>query len=449
MKLRYFVIAFFFLFNPVISNIDLIPDFIGYLLIMKALSKPSYIYGDAEDAYISARKMCIISFVKTITILLGSFNDASMSLLLSFSFLLVELIFGIPFIINLFKFFSTISVEIGNGEVADSSNVIKYYTVFTMIIRLVLAMLPDLTALTMNNGVDTVTIPDLTGFRPTLFVLSLAISLLFCLVWFVIIIMFSKKTITKSFTMKCESEYNIHSLNNKPFFEGKRTAVSLFVMIVGFVFLFDIGYQYYVITPDFIAYLVAICAFAYLFIKKYQVPTMWFKILCGSVIMQIASYILETIKINEYYSKFTLSHVGAVQEANDLYNMLPVYSVFSSVFAVLSAVAFLFLLYGYGKNSLEKHKELFLGCDYSYQLKEYKEKMRNDIILVISIAVISSITYSLNTLLMPIFSGFIFINIFIEILFIIMMIRTIFYVHDEVYKRIVSFSSLKPIKREV
>ena len=268
MKLRFFVFASLFLFNPIISNIDLLPDFIGYLLIMKALSKSSYIYGDAEDAYISARKMCIISLVKTISILLGTLNDASMSLLLSFSFLIVELIFGIPFVLNLFKFISKISVDIGNGEAADGSTMIKYYTIFTMIVRLVLAMLPDLTALTINNGVDTVRIPDLTGFRPSLFLLTAAFSLLFCIAWFIIVVLYCKKAITKDFTSKCESEYYIHAQSNKPFFEGKRTAVSMFVMIIGSIFLFDIGYSYYVITPDALAYVVFICCFLYLFAKR-------------------------------------------------------------------------------------------------------------------------------------------------------------------------------------
>ena len=90
--------------------------------------------------------------------------------------------------------------------------------------------------------------------------------------------------------------------------------------------------------------------------------------------MQVLAFVLETVKTSEYYSKYTLQHIGAVQEANDLYNMLPVYSIFTSAFSVLSMVMLMLLLYKYGKNSLEKHSQVFQGCDYSYQLKEYKEK---------------------------------------------------------------------------
>ncbi|MBQ7353091.1 MAG: hypothetical protein IJW54_03700 [Clostridia bacterium] len=447
MKLRYFVIAFIFMANPFLSNIDILPDFIGYLLIMRALSKSTYIFGHAEDAYNSARKMCLISFVKTITILFGSLNDATMSLLLSFSFMIIELIFGIPFVLNMFRFLTKISVDIGQSKVAEESNIIKYFTIVTMIVRLSIAVLPDLTALTMNNGIDTVTIPDLTGFRPIIFLFTGLFSLLFSIVWLVLAILHFKKTITKEFTQKCEEEYLFHAQNNKAFFEGKRTATALFIMLIGLLFLFDVGYSHYVITPDAIAYIFAISCFAYLFKKRYQRPTVSFWILCGSTLGQAIFHVIETAKINEFYSKYTLNHIGAVQEANDLYNMLPVYSVILSVFSVISAVMLLSTLYNYGKNSLEKHKELFLGCDFSYQMQEYKEKMKNNAILVVLFSIVSAITYSLNILLLPIFSGFIFINIFIEILFILLMMKTIFYVHDDVYKRIISFSSLKPIKR--
>lgn len=447
MKLRYFVIAFIFIANPFLSNIDVLPDFIAYLLIMRALAKSAYIFGYAEDAYNSARKMCLITFVKTITILFGSLNDATMSLLLSFSFMIIELIFGIPFVLNLFRFFSKILVDIGQGEVAEESNIIKYFTIVTMIVRLSIAVLPDLTALTMNNGIDTVLIPDLTGFRPIIFLFTGLFSLLFGLVWLVLSILHLKKTITKEFTQKCEEEYLFHAQNNKAFFEAKKTATTLFIMLIGSVFLFDIGYSHYVITPDAMAYIFAIGCFAYLFKKRYQRPPVSYWVLCGSTLGQAIFYVIEATKINEFYSKYTLNHIGAVQEANDLYNMLPVYSVILSVFSVISVVMLLLTLYNYGKNSLEKYKELFLGCDFSYQMQEYKEKMKNNAILVILFSVISAITYSLNISLLPIFSGFIFINIFIEILYILVMMKTIFYVHDEVYRRIISFSSLKTVKR--
>ena len=66
--LKYLILASVFWFNPLISNIDFLPDFIGYLLLIKAFSKASYFSTYAEDVCISAKKMCIITGVKVLTI---------------------------------------------------------------------------------------------------------------------------------------------------------------------------------------------------------------------------------------------------------------------------------------------------------------------------------------------------------------------------------------------
>ena len=44
---KYLVIAAVFWFNPLVSNVDILPDILGYLLVLKAFSRASYLYSYA------------------------------------------------------------------------------------------------------------------------------------------------------------------------------------------------------------------------------------------------------------------------------------------------------------------------------------------------------------------------------------------------------------------
>ena len=73
--LKCLIIASVFWFNPIISNVDILPDLVGYLLVLKAFAKPSLIYDYASELCTSAKKMCIITGVKLFTILMISSLD--------------------------------------------------------------------------------------------------------------------------------------------------------------------------------------------------------------------------------------------------------------------------------------------------------------------------------------------------------------------------------------
>ena len=70
--LKYLILASIFWFNPLISNVDILPDFIGYLLLIKAFSKASYLSDYADDVCVSAKKMCLVTGVKVLSIFIVS-----------------------------------------------------------------------------------------------------------------------------------------------------------------------------------------------------------------------------------------------------------------------------------------------------------------------------------------------------------------------------------------
>ena len=94
MKRRYFILAAIFLFNPVISVFDILPDFIGYLLLMKAFSNASYVYDNADETRYAFKAMAVVSIFKLVSLVILPFTDATMALVFSFSFAIIEVLFG-------------------------------------------------------------------------------------------------------------------------------------------------------------------------------------------------------------------------------------------------------------------------------------------------------------------------------------------------------------------
>ncbi len=103
MKIGCLICGLLILANPNIGIIDFLPDFIGYLLIIRALRSAHILVPYWNDAIKGASKMMAISIVKLLCTPLIFKNIASLPLLLSFSFALIELIFLLPTINKLFE----------------------------------------------------------------------------------------------------------------------------------------------------------------------------------------------------------------------------------------------------------------------------------------------------------------------------------------------------------
>lgn len=439
MKLIYFIIAFIFFFNPEFSNLDILPDFIGYALIMLALSRQAYINENAQDAYDSARIMLIISIAKTVSLALVSAEDVTMSLLLSFTFLIVELIFGIPFVLKLFNYLSGIALSGMNGIWAEKTNKYAYFTIGIMIARLTLAMLPDLTALTINNGVDTDALPLLTGFRPTLFIVSGAISLVACTVWLVLIEIFIVRLVNKSVREKCLEDYKQQLSTNTSLFEARNSMVVMLMFVFASVFAFDFRYMQYVVTPDFLLTFIAIIGFTVMLIKGYQRISFQFIAFCVTFVGQVVFTVLEIVAAMNYYNKFSLEQIGEMG-AQGLYDKISIFAGISSIFSIASVFLFVWLVNKCGRNTLVAKKELFQGCDFSYQLEEYDKKTKINLILTSAFAIISGIVYFLRVYMLPQNQDLIFLGYITELALIVVLIKSILFVSDDVYKRIKGFS---------
>ena len=439
--LKYLIIASICWFNPLVSNIDILPDLIGYLLVLKAFSKASYVFDNAADLCSSARKMCIVSGVKMLTVFMVSSLDVTMSLLLSFTFLVIELIFGIPFFLNLFKAVMYY-VPVENMQSHQRENGAKQFTIIALISRLFLAFLPDLTALSLDGAFSYDTDLSYLRFRPLFIVLSVIISLAISTIWLIKFIRFLYVTVTKSVDEKYNSESVIAKNNNKALIFAKNNIRALVLVAIGSLFIFDFTWEYTSadIFQDFVLALVTVASLLYLAIKKIYRIDKFFYYLLGAFVMQLFADVFETVANVKYFEKYNLQSINSLSKAERLYSIVSWSALASVVTLVASTLLILVVLKKNARNEINNNSKLFSEIDIDYYLKEYDRRISKRIITVFAISILYSVVYVLSVSLKLYAEWLVLLNSVLEIVYIIAFISAILYIYDEVYKRIVTFA---------
>lgn len=439
--LKYIIIALVFWFNPLVSNIDILPDIVGYLLIVKAFSKASYIHTCAAELCVSANKMSIISGVKVLTIFMVSSFDLSMSLLLSFSFAIIEAIFGIPFFIKLFDTVAYLT-PMENQYAHANAYKMKRFTIIAFVARLVLAFLPDLTALSQNDALAVDTDITIVRFRPVLIAFSVFVALVICIVWLVRSILYFKKTITSDVYEKCNADFLKKTSDSSSILFAKKNLKSLILIIVGSLFVFDFTWEYTSVDifQDFMLPLLALVAIGYLLLSKACKMSRSVWVLLVSFLFQIGVDIFEMSANISYFEKYNMQSMLKVSEAEDMYTIVTLSAILASIAVVFSSYAVLAVIRNNARESIVAHKTLFSEIDIDYYLKEYDARTKKSIAITVIVAALGAVIYSLSVALKPYAEWMVLLNIVFEILFIISFISAALYAYDEVYKRILTFA---------
>ena len=149
--------AVFFLFNPDISVVDLIPDVFGYILLAISLRHLRDISPHFESAWLKFRTLCLISGLKLISLfwVFGGLQSAqerpTMMLLLSFCFCIVELLWAIPAWRSLFEGFVLHSQTASGVNVSTS---MRDFTVFFIIAKALIANISEFSVLSEHSYDD-------------------------------------------------------------------------------------------------------------------------------------------------------------------------------------------------------------------------------------------------------------------------------------------------------
>lgn len=136
------LVGLLFIFSPDISLLDLLPDFVGWLLIIMGISRLADIEMRTEDAKALSRRMVLITLVKLV-LSLFTFRFSSADLLLaSFSYAIVEIITVIPLVSNLFTGLDYCAMRVGSPLDSNKLNTAKWYLYVFFVLKNVFAVIP-------------------------------------------------------------------------------------------------------------------------------------------------------------------------------------------------------------------------------------------------------------------------------------------------------------------
>ncbi|MBE6608694.1 MAG: hypothetical protein E7633_09090 [Ruminococcaceae bacterium] len=235
--LKYLLWGLVFIMNPDINIIDILPDFIGCLFIMKGLYNISQIYPQFNDSLENFRKFAIISVLKTVSLpvlFIISASEITWLLLLSFVFGCLEIFYGLVSFSTLFEGFYY-SAERGAGvSVFNGYDKIKTFTLIFICFKPLAAFLPEMTSLS-SEDYGTVTDTGIVSFaklRLPLMAIFFVIALAVGIVWYIFTRKYLKKVLSDEeyILSLCEKYYSYKE--NSPQLVERRVVLSALMLFL-------------------------------------------------------------------------------------------------------------------------------------------------------------------------------------------------------------------------
>lgn len=438
MKKIYLTLSFIILFNPIVSVLDIFPDFIGYLLLLKFFHTMSYTNEDVNDLCKSIRILTLISGLKVVSLLLMptlAALDQAMYMVFSVVFAILECVFGIPLIIKMFDTFSNVALYENNIECANNSK-IKKFTIGVFIVRLVLAFLPDLTYLSISNGVDTPTGINLLQFRPLLFTMSVFVSMIVCIIWIINILTYVDKLFTKNAMELLKNDYKNRSVGRGLLFLAKDCMSYIIVLCVASVFVIDFNLDLINVLYDSIFSIVISIVLILMSVKDYYKEKLYLVAIVVLSVFHLAVDVLLTVKANEYFEKYNLSSIFRSPKAEDMYFSMCTYAVISAILFVLIIFLTVFSLYKNAENTLLSNLGYLTDTGREALREDFKNQTKKNLIIVSVFSIVTAIAYSCYIFFRHMLEVTTLFNSIAEIAFIFAFIKVILYLYDSVYKRL-------------
>ena len=196
MGLHYLIIGCFFLLNPYFSIIDLIPDFIGCIFILKGLSKVSKVSASFEFAYKQFGLLLAVSVARMFCIGLITDPKEIWPLIIVLCAGLGEAFLSIRAFHAIFDGLNATSAS-PESALYDRWKETKQITTLFLIAKQVICILPELCLL--STGEYGVVTPDgiqsAANYRMPLLLFSMIVGLFIGIAWFIQFRRYWKKVI--------------------------------------------------------------------------------------------------------------------------------------------------------------------------------------------------------------------------------------------------------------
>ena len=405
------IAGFALLFNPVIHVVDLVPDALGFLLIVMGLTKMSFFIGKIEQARSLFIKLALAEAVKSFMILTVPYASGSDIVLQTFVFGLVEAFLFVPAVNYLFEGLSfaglwygatvmyekktfkrplaKLMVKISEWEPAarlieritgkkykkrtyahkvEWITYVRDQVLFFYIFRVCATLVPELTELQLYDNLGEVSAfsRSFAYYKPFLYII-LGVTVLVLGIKYIRTVSAFFKAVAKDtlFLKNMDDKYRLDVLPHDTFFiaRGMKQSLVCFTTAV---------FTSMVVTIDDVNVLVGIISASFLIgaavILKRYIPSA--KIIIPFAAVRGALSLVNLVLQYNYYAEYDELAVEFVTEAAEQYYRMASFECAEAAFAAVGILMYMFFLL----RAIKKHLEI---CGIQHETVMYSKLSRD------------------------------------------------------------------------
>ena len=354
MKIGYLITGFILLSNPNVGIVDVLPDVIGFLLIMHGIGVAKLLSPNLKEAFRYSVILSCVNSLKAFCVPLVFVNIRSLPIVLSFSFALIECSLLILFVGKFFEglFYLGIRYDIKsifNGNVTtlpaaagkgrpEKGVIVKRFAIVFFIFRSLISVFPDLSDLQLTTKAESELIfSDLNG----LVVLTVIVLGIIGAAFFLFKLIPYFHSVSKEIA---ESDFEDHckSISNDPSFQ-EHLRIRRFIVLLSFAAATSlfVSVDGLIIPSAVSAMFIVLAAISFGFFDK----KVYFVII-PAVIGSIVS--LENMFVRyEYYIEMHNAPEASLWSpaSGAVYDRIAVYNLIERLCLLLSLVLLFVLLY--------------------------------------------------------------------------------------------------------
>ncbi len=258
--IKFYLLAagFVFLANPYIDMLDLLPDFIGYLLIYSGVSVLARLDDRLALASQKLIYLAILSFARFAAFVLTLGSDSSMILMLTFTFGVAEILLISVFLNDFFGGFEYLLQRYGGYEALSGLSNIRFLSLVFYLVKIILCVVPNLVAIAEVEAIVDISastvLTEIVAFKPYAVILFFTVTLIFGVWWYnETRKYFSAIKKDEGFNIKINEVYAKEAADAESHSAISSIRVSFLLTAAGFVFLLDITVGKIPILPDMAA----------------------------------------------------------------------------------------------------------------------------------------------------------------------------------------------------
>ena len=289
------IAGLFFIFNPYVNIIDILPDIVGYLLIFAGTAKLAMLSADVMTSRRFFNAMLWISAGRAAaTLLILRFNDGFLTLTITVIIAVADSIYAIRAFSLLFSALDTMSCMAGGMKTA--SDAVRQFTPVAIILKNGLSLIPEFTELSTGDGFGNA---GLVSYKSMLMLVCVTAGLAIGAAWLVMTVRyFSALSRDKTFITVLETRYRREVAENAALLTRLDLISFIKFLPIPLIFLLQINFDGFYIMPEFLCPVILIILL--LRIKKYAnvTPSVYTAGAAGAILL--LKYIMELI----YSGKF-------------------------------------------------------------------------------------------------------------------------------------------------